>query len=333
MKKIIAFVCILLLMPVITGGCSTKSDYQLYMEAVERTGAVEKGKMSMDMDMRMEFNREGLTEDAEKYLDLFKDISAGIIGQFDKTREESLTDIFIKGGDLGLDAKIYSKGDIAYIITPLIPKILVVKGEELIGLGKGKVNRDHIPKPSKESLEKVEKIWTGLYDRENVAAIEDIVLDTPEGKVKARKFRITLSDEQLKPAIRETMTVFMEDRQLVEGLRDMMKPEAGEFTVDDMLKINQEMLDGATINNFSQVAYIDRDNYVIEERVDIDITFGYSRPGAVTGYSFSMIMRKWDLNREPEIHFPDVTAENSTTLDQLSDKYPDFFEVMKEEKR
>ncbi len=52
--------------------------------------------------------------------------------EYDKEKEESLRNIFVKTKDFGFDAKIYTKGGVAYAITPLIPKIVVIKGGEFV---------------------------------------------------------------------------------------------------------------------------------------------------------------------------------------------------------
>ena len=37
--------------------------------------------------------------------------------------------------------------------------------------------------------------------------------------------------------------------------------------------------------------------------------------------------KNWDLNRPQEIYFPEVTAENSITLEELKDEYKDGFNL------
>lgn len=333
MKKIVTVIIVFILIITVLAGCSAKSDYQIFMEAMERTEAVENGKMSMDMEIQVEFNKEGLSEEAKDIIEFFEDFNMNLADQFDKQKEQSLKKIFVQAGDMGIDIKLYTKEGIAYVITPLIPKILVVDGEELLGMYSGKINEDNFPKLSQESLELLEKVWTDLYNKENVAAIEDIVLDTPEGRVKARKFEVKFTDEQMKPATKKSMEIFMQDKQLIEGLKKMINFDDEEFSIEDMFKINMEMLDQSTINSFEQVAYIDRDNYVIDERISIDNTFHFTKPGTTKHYTFNMNIKRWDLNKEPDIHFPEVNFENSITLDDLKEEYPEIIEGMKEETR
>ncbi|MDI6707100.1 MAG: hypothetical protein QME73_12755 [Bacillota bacterium] len=329
-----AVFCILAAVLIITAAasCTRKSDYEVFMEANEKTGKVEMGKLSMEISMNMDFNKEGLPEEAKKFLGLFEKFNLELNDEFNRKKEEGLKKVFLQTGEMGIDGKLYTRGKVGYVITPLIPKIVVVQGEELIHLNTGKFDKEDIPKLSDNSLEQLNRIWTALYSDENVSALEDIVMETPEGSVKAKKFVVKLTDEQLKPAIKKSMDVFMKDEQLINGMKNIMEGQSAEFhgfTVEEMLRQNISILDQATVNNFTQVAYIDRDNYVIDETVSMDITFHFTEPGMPNHYSFSMRIKRWDLNKEPKIYFPEVNEENSITLKQLSDEYPGVFDGMK----
>ena len=110
-----------------------------------------------------------------------------------------------------------------YVITPLIPKIVVIKGGEFVHPDWTAGDIENMPALSQESLEAIEKVWKSLYNDDNVSALEKIVLDTPEGSVKATKYEMNLTDEQLKPAIRKTMEIVLSDSAFMEGVEDMMR--------------------------------------------------------------------------------------------------------------
>lgn len=335
MKRIILIAVLIFLLAAVMAvvGCSRKSHYQVFMEAVERTEALEKGKMSMDMVMEIGFNKEGLPEDALEFLKFFENLKLSLKDEFDKGKNESVKKIFLQSGELGIDAKIYTRGDVSYVITPLIPKILVIKGEELIHIGSGDINDLNIPSLSEESLEQLKNVWQSLYSQENVTALEDIVLDTPGGKVKAKKYRVKLTDQQLKPALKKSMEIISQDKGFMDSLEIMMESMDEEIIIRDILRQSIKLLDQATINSFDQLAYIDRDNYVIEETVNLDITLHFTEPGTPRQYKFNLIIERWDLNREPKIDFPEVTPENSITPRQLKEGFPDPVESMKGENR
>lgn len=329
MRKIVFCILAVVLILTAAASCTRRSDYEVFMEANEKTEKVEMGKSSMEISMNMDFNKEGLPEEVKKVLELVERMDFSLNDEFNKKKDESLKRIFLQTGEMGIDGKLYTKDKVGYLISPLIPKIVVVQGEELVHLNSGRINDENMPRISDNSLEQLNNIWTSLKSEENISALEDIIMETPEGSVKAKKFAVRLTDEQLKPAIKKSMEVFMKDEQLINGMKNIMKEQPDGFSVEEMFRESIKALDNATINEFTQVAYIDRDNYIIDEAVNMDISFHFTEPGAPNRYSFSMSIKRWDLNKEPKIYFPEVNEGNSITLKQLSDEYPGALDMMK----
>jgi len=333
MRKIILILFVFVIVATVTTGCSQKSDYQIFKEALERTEAVEKGKAQLELDMKIEFNKEGLSEDETEFMEFLEEFKLSLKDEFNREKKESLKKIFIQTKDMGFDAKVYIKDKTMYIITPIIPKILVVEDNRLAESNSKKTFKEgtvyqYFPKLSENSIKQLKKLWNDLYNEENVSSLKNIVLDTPEGKAKARKFEIKLKDEQLKPAIKKVMEIILMDEQFRKGLAEVME-SSGAVSVEEILQHNMKAIDQATINNFNQHAYIDRDNYVIEETVNMDMTFPFSKPGTPRNYHFEMKIKRWDLNKEPEIYFPEVTQENSINLEELKkEKFDELFKDM-----
>ncbi|NLX91752.1 MAG: hypothetical protein GXZ07_09260 [Firmicutes bacterium] len=345
MKKMAVLIIISLLLVVWASGC-TESDYEVYMKASERTGNVLRGKSELKMTMKLKFNKEGLSGDVSDVLEMFEETAFELRREYDREREESLNKLFVNLKDMGFDAKVYAKGDVAYVITPLIPKIVVIKGEEFINPDLGAEDIEKMPALSQESLEAIEKVWKSLYGEENVSALEKIVLDTPEGSVKATRYEINLRDEQLKPAIRKTMEIVLNDSAFMKGLEEMMRSAITEYAKDDagigefqaeyfsfaeVMRSHMEAIENSTIKAFSQTAFIDRDNYIIEERFKIDVLYHFTGAGAPDSFSMEMTIKNWDLNRRQEIYFPEVTNENSITLKELKDEYKGGLNLFKGE--
>jgi hypothetical protein len=346
MKKKVAVITIIALLMALMSGCSIKSDYEVYMEAAERTENVARGKSEMVMNMKLKFNEEGLAEDVSDSLEMFEDMTFELRKEYDKDREESLDKIFIKAKDTGFDAKVYTKGDVGYVITPIIPKIVVIKGEEFVHPDLAPGDLEDMPKLSQESLEAIKKVWKPLHSDDNVSALERIVMDTPEGSVKATRYEVNMTDEQLKPAIKKTMEIVLRDSAFMEGVDDMMRSAVEEyakdhadteefplegFSFEEMFRASMDAIENSTVKTFSKTAFIDRDNYIIEERVVIDILYHFTEGGTPQSFSMEMTNKNWDLNRKQEIYFPEVTAENSITLEELEGEYKDGLNLFKGE--
>lgn len=340
-KKVAVLIVLSIVLAAWTIGCKAKSDYETYMKAQERTEAAARGKSEMKMDMRITFNKEGLDKDVSDALDIFEDMAFELRREYDNDKTESLNKIFMKVKDTGIDVKVYVKDETAYIITPLIPKIVVLKGEGLIPGDFAETDFENPPQLSKDSIDAILKVWKSLYDNENVAALEKIVLDTPEGSVKATKYMLSLTDSDLKPAIRKTIEIILNDSVFIKDLEDMMQSAMSQqkdilseegiwqegFSFREILKSNMDAMEDSTIKTFNQVAYIDRDNYIIEERLKMDMLYHFTQKGAPRAFGMEMTIKNWDINKGQDIYFPDVTPDNSITLEELKEQYSDGFSL------
>src|SRR5690606_32765092 len=83
-KKAIALIIISLLITAWASGCGSKSDYEVYMEASERTQNVARGKSETNMTMEIRFNKEGLPEDIPDGLEMFEDMAFELRSEYDK---------------------------------------------------------------------------------------------------------------------------------------------------------------------------------------------------------------------------------------------------------
>jgi hypothetical protein len=104
-----------------------------------------------------------------------------------------------------------------------------------------------------------------------------------------------------------------------------------DFSFEEMFRASMDAIESSTVKTFSKTAFIDRDNCIIEERVVIDILYHFTEGGTPQSFSMEMTEKNWDLNRKQEIYFPEVTAENSITLEELKEEYKDGLNLFKGE--
>ena len=142
------------------------------------------------------------------------------------------------------------------------------------------------------------------------------------------------------------MEIVLNDSTFMKGLEEMMRSARTEYAGDDAdideflaedfsfaeaMRSNMEAIENSTIKTFNQTAFIDRDNYIIEERFNMDILYHFTQAGTPDSFSMEMTIKNWDLNRKQEIYFPEVTEENSITLEELKDEYKSGLNLFKGE--
>lgn len=163
--------------------------------------------------------------------------------------------------DYGYDSLSYYADRKVYIEIPMIGKVIIV-------------NTDDVEEKSTSTanIEKFgdigSKIRTAL-DSDNVVAIEDTLVETLEGKVKAKRFSVDL------------------DKVKVEELYEVAK----EFS--DMYDINVTLGD---IESISSEAFIDFDGYLVRQTFTI---------GFVDADPITVDIKWWDFGRNQNIVVPD----------------------------
>ncbi len=200
MKKIVLLLTTLL---ILLTGCSS-SAYETYSKALEKTEGVSSGKVKMTQEAHVEFNTEGLDKKVLEELRKWEEFNVDMECTFDKEQEISVTDIYGELYDLGIEGKLYEQKNNLYVVTPLLPKILVLKGDDLQGEEIEKLEEQFLIKDFKG----FEKMWKEVIDRENVSKLGNIVISTPEGDIKAKEFHITLTKEDIMPLMIEGTKMF-----------------------------------------------------------------------------------------------------------------------------
>jgi len=139
----------------------------------------------------------------------------------------------------------------------------------------------------------------------------NIILSTPEGYVKARRFNITLTEDQLKPALKESVNMIRQDIQ--------SKTNDSSKDLEKIFDALEKMLDSAKMDSFLYRAHIDRDDYIVEDTVELKISFPEDKSGSNCIKSFEMKTSSmmWDMEKPVDIQFPAINKENSMTLDEL----------------
>ncbi|KKM12464.1 hypothetical protein SY88_03420 [Clostridiales bacterium PH28_bin88] len=314
-KKLLALGLLALLLLAV--GCTWNS-LAVFQKAQKKTEAISKGKDSLTMAMAMTFREDGMTEEQKKVVNAMKDFRLEVNQIFDHRQQTRLAKFYAHVSGTGIDGKLYQRGKENFIVTPLLPKILVLQSEKLQRPAPGGTwNTNPQPGLSADTLRQIKDIWLGLLKKENVVHLGNIILATPEGDVKAKEFTIKLGEAEIKPALRESLEMLLNDDLLQQSMKEYFAGQQVELNLQEFLTQNRNMLDRSTIENFDYKAYIDRDGYLVEENINLTVKFKETLPGQPEKYTMRMKIQRWDIERDVQVDFPEVTPDNSMTLGDL----------------
>lgn len=287
------YVFLLLFFVLFISGCG--SAHETFMKAVDKTGTIQKGKSSIALQLKMEGVPD--LEDGQ----LFSLEKMTVNHEYDRGEEISKSVVYASINHVGLDFTIYEDRDNTIVTSPLLPKLLVLNKESIEPLGEASFGAQISLESEME--QDLAVIWHRLLTDESVSRLGSVIVTTPDGDVKGKEFEIRLTSDQLKPAILETMDLYIQAN---------MKHFSSEESFEKNIEQLRERIETSEIGPVSYYAYIDRDQYIIEEKLSAVMTFS---DGLSIFIDFQL--QRYDLEKDVSISLPVMTEENVITADEF----------------
>lgn len=294
---------VLLFALLLLSACGTDPNQAMF-QAEKKTFSVGTGKM--DLLLKMKGKIKVREANGEKEVDWpIPEAEAKI--QYDAGKGLSLTQYRLMFDEIGMEGKIYQNRGLIYLVSPLFPKILVLNGAESI---RTPSVSPPAPPISEGSIAKLKERWLSLLQEEEAARLGDLLLDTPDGKVKAKKYQIYLTSGNLRSFLADSLAIVRRDETFRKQMEEYVKEyraEGAPLSADQAFDKMNELLQNLEIGPLSYYAYIDRDGYVIKENLEV----------AIDQMTLSFDLSRWDLGKSVEINMPEVTEENSQSLESF----------------
>lgn len=325
MKKIKILGLIIALVLLVTG-CSSPA-FEAYSEANNRTLSAQRGKESLDLKFSVEINKEGLSQEVIDKLRFFESFGLKYRRDFDKDIRREMVSFHSDIYGMGIQGKYYMDGETSIMVLPMMPKMLVLSSRDMEDIvGEGVLNNQKQFKINPATMDAIKTIWGQLINKDNVATIGNIIVSTPEGEIKTKEFNLRFSEGDIKPVIKEVANIALKDKDLMETLDGFIKTEGyNGVKVSDLERDLMDLIDRLHINLYNQKAFIDKDNYLVEELINVELEAKDPQPGEAKKIVISIRIQNWDINRPVDIYIPEVTKDNSMLLDSnlnIEDIFP-----------
>lgn len=306
MKKRIWSLVMLVALMASLAGCQSK-DYDSYREAMERTAQLERYEEHWRLEIATEYDLASV-EDTETRREL-EDLTHFVIEMVEKRDlGEGLiqAEAHVEYGSLGFDGDYLVNGEGSYLTLPFIESYIRLDESEANGLDTGEFNLI----VEEETLLMIQQIWLDVITDDEVFRGDEILVDTPDGKVKTTKYTITISDAVFKELLSEVAPVLLADERFIETLSEQEMPEE----VDLMKWV--EGLASMTLERFQQEIYVDIDGYVVREDLMAKVS---STDEFFQGASFEMHSELYSINENLVFDFPEIDEEDTLSLDEFMD--------------
>ncbi len=312
---ILCSICILVLT-----GCNTKGKTtQSYLDAVENMENVKSMEEQFTVDIHID--TQNATDETQKELEGYENISIAIDTQQDWDIERLVSDIYIKLKSISAYAKFYIDGDNIYLKTPFF--------EEYIMLNDTQMQEETIESISPEVYEQVSKdfvvIWKEAVRNEIIESEGNTVVNTPDGDMKVKILTLALDDERSKRIIKEMVNTISENENIkqiiIENINNNNQTEDTEPVKEKVIQGLEELPttyidleDKFTIDEIKIIAKLDRDNYIIEE----DMSFKMHLLEQNITIYVTTNAKRWNINQPIQIEIPEIKPEEMITPEELS---------------
>lgn len=295
-----------------------------YKKALDKTDQITKGQFSADFTSKMDYNTDNMTAEEIKDINYFKDMNGSLNAVFDDEVEKIILRNYMNFGGLGLDFEMYINGEEMVMKLPVVGKY--IKLDEMQSSANFNEETYNAAIISDETMKAIADKWVGLMKNDDVFKGKDIILTTPDGEVKTTEYTITLSDEQIRTLVKESLEIAEKDTTLKQFYDKYVVININEegFKFEEMIKSLKDNIENYNIESFKYTALVDIDGYIVNE----NITFAIKSIKAdlfLRGVEYNLDMKNWDINKNQNFVFPELTEDNTLDTDNM-EEMPDLME-------
>lgn len=300
-------------------GCSTNA-YELYKNAEVKTDAATTGVYDMSFSLENEIDTKGLTEEQLKAVNYMKKIEYKGKSTVDETKDLVISNSWVNLGGIGFDFTYYGKEDKQYIKYPVLKKYIDLKAMMAnASLGTNSQALTSMPTISEATKEKLSKIWDTLATKDTVKSMEDVIIPTDQGDMKAKHLTLSVSGDAVKQALIESQKAILADEELKKMIATQME-KMGETQSEETYFMTENM----TIEDFEISSYVNADGYLVKDEVRI-VMSGFGESNMLKSSTFHMTTVYSQLNQKVELEFPNITEDQIFKAEELNQEMPSVF--------
>lgn len=323
-RRLLILLSIILIVTLI--GCQ-KNDFEDYIQSIKKTSEIRKGQQSMDIKINMDFDTEGLSSEEIKDINYFKNFESQFNLIYDDEADKTIARNYYNFGGIGFDTTFYDNGEKRFIKMPIIGKYLVL--DEVFMDNYSKDTDEKNKYISEQTIEELKNKWLTTIKKDDVFVSKASFMTTPNGEVKVTKYTVNLTGEQFKNLLSKSTDILQKDEILKETVEEYINKGRKKHKISDVDKLLnnfKESLKESEIKNLSYVAYIDIDGYIVKEEIKFDIKFVGNKLDKINGFEYYLDINRWDIEKNQEFEFPELTKENTLAPDEIEQGVPFMFE-------
>ena len=299
-------VLLLILAVLLTAASCAGSAYDKLVKAQEKTEAAVTGISRTRITLENQFETEGLTGEALRMANYMKKVTYEGTTRFDRTLEQSASDIYLSMGGIGFDLALYSFDGHTYAKLPVMKKYMDVR--DLMGV---KVEGAQVPEDpeaflSEAAMDRLSEIWKEIATPDNVKKTGTALLKTSSGDLKTTRYSVQVAPEVIQEALGASMAVIAED--------------LGRRNPDMDFSLAMGDMKDLVMDEVSMITEVGSNGFVMRE----SILIRYQQPGLATSIQIEILNDQ--LNENVALNMPEISPEDLYAQDELEREMPGAME-------
>lgn len=292
-------------------GCSDGETYQSYKEASIRTGEIKRGAQTITIKAEQEPQAASQSNSADNWINALETVKLRLSGHFDKKADQAIYNLYYYYDDLGTDFQYYRQSrEMQYIKLAIFPEYLKLDGES-----SGEVDEGEI---IAEILDSTSEKWHQIIRAENVFVGEKVTIKNQDGDVKATKYTVKPTANQLEDIKKEVEEQIGSKREVLKiAIEKVLKnAEVQGVNSDEILNVMEKMMAQMQITQYEEVAYVDLDGYIVEKNILIGIEYeGDDMP--FKAQEININLKNWEIEKKQFFDFPKIDETNSKSIEEV----------------
>ncbi|NLP14725.1 MAG: hypothetical protein GX383_09695 [Clostridium sp.] len=321
-----------------TSSCVMQSTAQKYMDSYNNTMKAE--TLQMRTEGRISIDLSGASESQKEILEGFKNVTFNIDEAMDHKNGRGESNYYINIGGNIINTRIFAQEDKIFMSFPGVDSETRYIKFDLNGENfEESLNKELMGEYGKIKDE-LNRIWTEAVKNEIIANEGNSFENTPEGDIKVNQLSFELTDEKVKNILGEFLRLVSQN----EAVKKFSIETGQRFSNEEILKedieegieglfdkldgYDKEIKESFTLKKLKLTAKIDKDRYIIDERLKGEIIIKDGTEGKAV-VSFEINTTRWNINRDIDINIPQIDEDEIIGEDEIDELLDEFYGKMR----
>jgi hypothetical protein len=303
-------------------GCMADGGYNDYLDAVRKSEEISSGITKTTVSVQSTFSEALIAEidksDSAPFLGL-ENVEVAFLTRFNHDDNAAIYEVFYDDGKLGMDMRLYQPDENQVIMKiPYLSEYYLLDGTMMQETPEMNLNA---------FMAKVGVEWQRMLMADSIFKGEKTLIKNEDGDVKATKFSIKPTQNQLDDFLSKLRLVLIDNKEdLLKAFNEYnlmgTAPQADKaLNAASFEQIVNNVFDSMTITGYEEVAYVDMDGYLIDEWIKIDLSYSNIEQlsNLFNKQTITIHTERWSIEQHQKLDFSPLEGVEILPIKELKE--------------